>query len=487
MNSRFIKYLAVAALVCSGTVLYGQNTIKLSNGVSVNNVSAQRVMGGVSIVMDIDLSDVKVKSDNSVHVIPAIASETDTLRLAKISVLGRNRMYYFLRNDISPVEGENDKAWTVKEAPDTFRFSASVPYEEWMNGAHILLNETVLGCCNRTLLEEWAATGFEYSQPVIPEYKPQFVYLRPHAEVHKLRSLSAVSYVDFPVSKTTIYPNYRNNPVELGRILESVESVQHDTDVTIQRVFLKGFASPESPYDNNVRLAKGRTASIKSYVSKQCGIPADKIDTDYEPENWEGLEEYIINSDIAYKDAILDIVRNTNLHPDPREARLKRSYPKQYAYLLEHCYPALRKVDYVIEYEVREYTSLEEIKAAFETDPSKLSLEEFFMLAKSYPEESEDVDKVFLAAVKYFPKDPVANLNAANIDMKEGKLPNAGELLDKAGDSFEAMYARGVYNALVGHYDRALEFFSRVREHIPAAEEAYNTVSNIITISEILK
>ncbi|WP_368731862.1 hypothetical protein, partial [Bacillus pumilus] len=72
----------------------------------------------------------------------------------------------------------------------------------------------------------------------------------------------------FPVDQTVIYPEYRRNTTELAKIQATIDSVRGDGDVTITRVWLKGFASPESPYSHNRDLAIGRTAALKDYIQK---------------------------------------------------------------------------------------------------------------------------------------------------------------------------------------------------------------------------
>ena len=69
---------------------------------------------------------------------------------------------------------------------------------------------------------------------------------------------------------------------------------------------------------------------------------------------------------------------------------------------------------------------------------------------------------MFETAVRMFPDDPVANLNAANAAMRHDDLDAAAGYLDKAGDSAEAFYARGAlairtkdYAAAVRHMKRA--------------------------------
>ena len=76
-------------------------------------------------------------------------------------------------------------------------------------------------------------------------------------------------------------------------------------------------------------------------------------------------------------------------------------------------------------------------------------------LAQTLPADSEDFREVFEVAVRLYPDDPVANLNAAFTAMRFGDLGNAGRYLAKAGDSTSAVYARGIFAAMQGDYEAA--------------------------------
>lgn len=494
MNSKSLLIIA-ALLFTTGAALNAQQTdanvkrtkkpsktVRMDNGVDVRDSKIERnPSGDMTVELTLDFENAKrVRANRQLQVIPSIAGPKDTLMLARLSIIGRNRFFYYLRNSLEMKVSEYDQAWQYKELPDTFRFRMPVPYEAWMDSSRVMVNECVLGCCNKTLGEEWEETPAVFVVPVCPEYQPVFVYRKPKAEIHKTRALNATSYVDFPVSETVIYPRYRENERELAAIVETINKVLQDKDVTITSINLCGFASPESPYSNNVRLASGRTASIKQYISKFNHIDPKLIHTNYVPENWEGLRAWILDHNVVNGDEIVAIIDNGNIAPDPKEALIKKKFPVQYKYLLDNCYPGLRKVDYTIEYDVKHFVTVEEIMAAYNEDPSKLSKDEYYLLASSLPEGDPLHDQLLLDAVKHFPADPATNLNAANVAMKAGDLRTAGSYLEKAGDTLEAMYARGVYAALLGEYDKADELLGRVGEHVQEAPAAQAEVQTII-------
>ncbi len=61
----------------------------------------------------------------------------------------------------------------------------------------------------------------------------------------------------------------------------------------------------------------------------------------------------------------------------------------------------------------------------------------------------------FATAVRMFPDDPVANLNAANTALRLGDLKGAETYLGKAEMLPKPFYARGIHAALLKDYDAA--------------------------------
>ena len=152
--------------------------------------------------------------------------------------------------------------------------------------------------------------------------------------------------------------------------------MKNDVDTRIISVSIKGYASPESPYSNNERLAMGRTKTLKEYVRKQYDFADSLFITDYEPEDWAGLERYVENSYLENKAGILALIRS-NQEPDAKERHQDR-FPKRLCILLKEVYPGLRHSDYAVKYEVRTYTDINEIKRLIKTQPQKLSLNEMY-------------------------------------------------------------------------------------------------------------
>ncbi|MCM1505262.1 MAG: DUF3868 domain-containing protein [Muribaculum sp.] len=467
--------LAICAAACLWTPARALNADLLDGSVSLRNVKVERSQSRLILNMDIDASALKQGGSSETVLTPVLTGEDGrTFRFPQVVISGRNRYYYRLRNYPSDSDVMLYRSAKGLDVP----YQSVTGYEPWMETAELSVEYGQSDCGCDAPLTPFPLMRLDYRPRV---FAPRYVFVTPEAEAVKVRNLKGSAYIDFPVNRTELYPDYRRNPEELSVIRKTIEVVRNDSDVTITSFAIKGFASPEGPYENNVRLAKGRTATLEDYVQKLYSFDPSIMHTSYEPEDWEGLRRYVETSDLADRDAILEIISDTVLQPDAREWRLKSRYPEQYAFLLKEVYPGLRHSDYTIDYIVRTYTSVDEIRRVMSTAPQNLSLNELFVLAQSYEPGSPDYLEVFETAVRMYPADPVANLNAANISLQRGELDKAAGYLAKAGDSPQATYARGLLEAFRGDYAKALPLLEKAsRSGISEATEAISQINDII-------
>lgn len=299
-------------------------------------------------------------------------------------------------------------------------------------------------------------------------------YMMPDPESVKHRFVTGCAFLDFPVNETVIYPDYRRNPEELRRIRATIDSALFDKTIQVQRIYLHGYASPESPFSNNTRLAKGRTAALKEYILKKYNLSASVFRTTFTPEDWENLRNFIadrnrrrIKGDVWYENAminetpetpeyvlsyrneLLDVI-DKKMDLDEKEELLKKvGDGKPYQWLLKHVYPGLRHTDYVIEYIVRQYP-VKEARDLIYTHPEALSLNEMYSVALSYETGSDGWLDALLIAANQYPDDKVANLNAACACVEAKRLTDAKRFAAKAGNTVEANYVRNVIKAMEG-------------------------------------
>ncbi len=439
---------AVPAL-CGGMPPQAGDTVPLP-GVRVESPVIKRNNDLMSVRFRLGMEDLPLPGNRAAVFTPVLVNGTDSAFLPPVGVYSRVRWYQYLRAG-EPLGGAQEQSVRYSERPPVLAYNANVPYSSWMNGSGLILLRRDYGCC-RTLLGEGEMPVGGYRELA---FTPMLRYVRPSASV-KTRSLSGRAYIDFPVNRTEMYPDYRQNPRELQKIMGTIDSIRADKDITVSAITIKGYASPEGPYANNVRLAKGRTETLRRYVENMYRFGQGFIRTGYEPEDWEGLRRYVESSGLAHRDEILALI-NSDLKPDDKNRKIQTAYPEEYRFLLQTVYPGLRHSDYTIEYTIRGYGSIDEIAALLRTAPQKLSLEEMYLLAQTLEPGSGGFNEVMETAVRMYPDDETANLNAANSAMTRNDLERAGKYLSKAGAGAEAEYARGMLQALQGDYKGAGE------------------------------
>lgn len=427
----------------------------------------------LQVGMDVTVpADMKLTTNTMLTLTP-ILMEKDSTGASKvlpaIYIYGRTRQLVAERTGKIPADAFEVVRRDNGEA-QTIRYNARVPYEKWMNGSNLKMLGTINGCANCLKEEDLAQVHPVLLERYVPQ--PSIIFVKPAAEI-KNRDEKGNAYLDFPVNQTIIYPDYRRNPFELAEINRTINVVKENPDTKITGIDLHGYASPEGSYANNTRLAKGRSEALKTYIVDEYGLSADMIKVQSTPEDWAGLRAWVEKVDIAQKDKVLELIDSDIENLDVKEYRIKNLDRKVYQELLRDCYPGLRHTDYVIHYTVRPY-NVEEAKALLKTRPQLLNLEEMYLVAQTYEEGSEDFNEVFDIAVRMYPEDPIANINAAAMELKRGNADLAVRYLERSDkSSAAAQNNQGVYHMLKGDLNQAEACFNKAKE-LGSAEAAAN-------------
>ena len=446
----------------------------LKGRITVNDVSLSVAGDSLRVQMDMDFSALHLPANRSVSLLPSLRMDTAIVRLPGVDVMGRRQYIQWQRNT-----GRSAMTQVIRRYNGTtqhLHYQTAVPIAERPGLVQVYLDEDSCGCLREVLADRNRLLAEQDFTPAV--FTPHFVYVSPQAETRKTRHEKGAAYVDFPVNKTGIYPAYRNNRSELAKIENTINRIKGDADVSINNITIKGYASPEGSYANNSRLAEARTRSLVDYLKKEYPLDASLFQLDYEPEDWEGLRAYIAKGSLPEKDALLDLI-DSGLEADAKERRLRTEYPEAYRTLLRDCFPALRRSDYVVAYTVRGF-DVEEARKLIWKEPQKLSLQEMYAVAQTYGTGSKEYNEVFETAVRLFPDDEAANLNAANAAMQRNDTAGAARYLEKAGEGASAEYARGILAALRGEYDAASVYLQKAKAGgIAEADDALRQIERM--------
>lgn len=420
--------------------------------------------------MIVDLSDLKLDRNRSLTLTPVLSDNMHQVEFPDILINGTTKDKAYQRSQaLGGEQYRNESAYTVikldKKANRKLYYRNSLRYEKWMDSAQLYMKEDLCGCGGYA--QETAMTPIigNIIQPPVPyEMILQVAYIQPKVEEVKVRSEQWETYLDFPVNKTEIQSAYMNNPSELAKIESVLKTVRADNNLTVTRIDIKGYASPEGPVANNQRLSEGRAESFRKYLLSKLDFPASIYNVSYEGENWDGLEDAVEASTMPDKDAVIDIISNTN-DVESRKNKLKQlNGGATYQQTLKEIYPKLRKVVSLAHYNVKNF-SVDEAKEEIKTHPQRLSLDEMFCVSNTYQMGSEDFIDVFETAVRMFPNDATANLNAAAAALSANNTEKAQKYLLKAdSDTPEYTNNIGVLYFLNGDLDRAKNEFSKAAQ-----------------------
>nr|WP_229801200.1 DUF3868 domain-containing protein [Parabacteroides faecis] len=431
----------------------------------VEKAGSALVMG-----MTLDLSQIRLAGNRSIVCTPVIVRGDSIRPLAPVIINGRSRHILYERTGRNRQENQEIELRRRNGKEQTVDYQVRTPYASWMNNAEVALVTDECGCGWEAMQSNRSPLfAIQLEKPIMT---PFLCYQTPKMETVKARAKEGSAFLDFPVGKTTIAPDYRDNRAELAKIRETVESVRNDPYATITEVYIKGFASPEGSYKSNSYLAENRAKALSDYVKGLYHFDRATFTVDFEPEDWDGLAAHIETSGLADKAELLDIIRaDQPADLDQKEWKLKTlnggaSYPA----ILRDIYPSLRHSDYAVKYTIRNF-SVEEAKELIYTDPKQLSLDEMFRVAQTYEPGSDQYNEVFEIAVRMYPDDPVSNLNAANTAIGNKQLAQAKRYLSKAADSPEKQLAEASIVMLEGDLDRAEQLLDRLKG-TPSVSEA---------------
>ena len=455
-------YTLIYMLGCT-SFLYAQNPEEGTFLLKEKN--AERVGEDLVITMKADISSMQISRNQSLVCTPLVESGDSVRALAPIIINGKVRHILYER-----MERTGKKELEIRRYNDTEQqvdYLARTPYADWMEKADVTLVMDDCGCGWKALSQNRDKLfALNFAEPVVID--PMLVYVKPAPEEVKARHLDGSAYLDFPVNQITINPDYRNNSAELKKIQQTVEAVKNDPYATITSLSIKGYASPEGTYKGNAYLAENRAKALLDYVKEHYDLSGVELTVDFEPEDWEGLEAAVEKGNLPDKEELLAIIRaDEPADWDAREWKLKSlNGGSSYKILLRDVYPSLRHSDYRVNYHIRNF-SVDEAKQIIQSDPSKLSLNEMFLVAETYETGSEPFNEVFEVAVRMYPDDPVSNLNAAISAINTRQLDKAKRYLAKATDCPEKQLAEASILMLEGKLDEAKSILEKL-QHEPS-------------------
>ena len=151
--------------------------------------------------------------------------------------------------------------------------------------------------------------------------------------------------LNYPLNKSFVIYDYANNEDELGSLHSYITKIASNQQLTIRKIKVTGYSSPEGAYQQNEKLASERAANLTKYL--HSFFTNQEIEVSNVPEDWDGLVNALTQVNHPHAEAIRSIAQ-ANLSPADKEKKLKALPRRVYKDLCLNYFPLLRRATLTI-------------------------------------------------------------------------------------------------------------------------------------------
>lgn len=348
--------------------------------IALLSVSAQKPIvhsasNGDFLELNYTITPAKPGSAYSLVITPMLCGLKDTVRLEPTIIRGtRNARKYHRDMRLNHKQQTELPYRTAKQAdPIVGQMAFDVHNIDWIKEEPLTL--CVLteqeGCCKVETLSVECSDPIRYEAPkkvftfvpaladvaddtgvagALMKDNPVLEHIskyRPYDSSRILRKEKGMLYVHFPLDKTDLRRDFRDNASILDRIVDITRQIMADSTSHVEKIQIVGLASVEGPQKRNNFLGEGRAEALKDYVQARVDTPDELYECINGGEAWTELRDQINDSDSHYRQQMLDII-DSEPNLDRREAKLKAlDRGKAYAYLRDNVLSDQRNSGYV--------------------------------------------------------------------------------------------------------------------------------------------
>ena len=308
-----------------------------------------------------------VKGNQMIRVTPVLTSGGQRYELQSVAVRGHKSYISQKRRARAAGTALPNHETMFIDNGDVLKYKASLPESAFAPGATLVFESSVRQCCYAGEASVQAADGFVTvrTELVMPQAEDRtsvgdmiahefpFVENIPQGGLRfteEMREKALVVY--FELNTFELKPGFRNNAAILSQILSAINVIQDSDDSEVVSVMLAGFASPEGSAANNERLASGRSAAMRDYITRNTGLAGDKFVIHNGGGDWDGLRRMVAGSDMPRRQQVLDIIDTTpEMDSRRNQGRMGKIQALDggdvYRYMQREFFPNLRNAAYI--------------------------------------------------------------------------------------------------------------------------------------------
>ena len=282
---------------------------------------------------------------------------------------------------------------------------------------------------------------------------------------------------------------------EIAEFTDAVKAAADNDRINFTGTELSAYASPDGPLALNEKLSNSREKTGLDFFTKNFKtaqvedvLKSDLLKTVVTPEDWDGFRKLMEASTIRDKDLVLRVL---SMYSDS-EVRDREIHNLAAAFeeIKMQILPQLRRSKLTVNVEIVGLSDAE-INAQFDSDPSRLKLEEI-LYAGTLTQDANRKLSIYQAAARYYPSDyrtknnlgvallnvgrtgeaktalneakslednAIVKNNLAVVALREGNLSAAEDLLNAAGATDDVKFNLGTIKIIQGKYSEAITHF----------------------------
>lgn len=267
----------------------------------------------------------------------------------------------------------------------------------------------------------------------------------------------------FLINQANIRASELNREGGVSDLNATIAAADSADNKEITGVHVSSFASPDGGVKLNTKLSESREQATVDYLKKTFKKENvenyGELTSEFTPQDWEGFQKLVSESNIQDKDLILSVL---SMYKDPEQRETEiRNLSSVFDQLAQEILPQLRysRISASINTIGR---SDDEIKAQYKSDASQLSVDELLYLATLTDDVNEKED-IYKTTTRQYPNDYRGFNNLGMAQYVKGNYSDAKTNFEKAAslnpNSDEAKMNLGLIKLMNKDYNGAREAF----------------------------
>jgi hypothetical protein len=285
-----------------------------------------------------NLQDYYVELGDSLTLTPSIKSNTRSLDLPNVVLIGHGKQGFYLHNRSHTNITSDIHPQVSNQINELYRII--IPYEPWMDNSRldIKVDLNQIGGFPLYSITEVLKNGIR--EKVLP-VKPDFLAGRSS----RLGGAVSGESVVFDLRHSSKKSFDIANQDEVDKIRAVLDWVMFDESVSLTGVYITAYTSIDGIYHDNEELTKEQALAFKNTLLAGNDYPENLFFTEWKGEDWPGLTELFSQSYMPYEQEVLNIINTVGVFTGREGKLMLLAQGNPYRYMRENLFPQQWRIE----------------------------------------------------------------------------------------------------------------------------------------------